>query len=288
MAKYEWDFDGDGSYETDGGAGATTSHIFEGAGSHQVGLRVTDDEGTTATTTRTVSVVGPYGTAVASTPGLIDYWRLGEQLGHRPRRPGGRPRRDRPGRGHAGRRGGPGRRPRHRGRLRRDERRGGGAVNLSASSQVTVEFWLKWNAYANDDRLAMELTPNFNNNGGGFLIDPNASAPAGSFGVAIGRNASRNNAYFARPDAGAWHHYAFVLDSAAPAAQQVIPYVDGQAVPFTKTASGTGAGNFAKSTLYFMSRAASSLFGAGTLDEVAIYDRALGAEEIAQQYYANE
>ena len=287
VVKYEWDLNGDGSYETDGGAGATTSHIFEGAGSHQVGLRVTDDEGTTATTTRTVSVVGPYGTAVASTPGLIDYWRLGEQSGTDLA--------DRVGGHDATAQGGVALGA--AGALQEDpdtaaafdgtSAAAAAPIDLSASSQVTVEFWLKWNAYANDDRLAMELTPNFNNNGGGFLIDPNASAPAGSFGVAIGRNASRNNAYFARPDAGAWHHYAFVLDSAAPAAQQVVPYVDGQAVPFTKTASGTGAGNFAKSTLYFMSRAASSLFGAGTLDEVAIYDRALGAEEIAQQYYAN-
>ena len=31
---------------------------------------------------------------------------------------------------------------------------------------------MKWNAYANDDDLAMEFTPNFNDNAGGFLVDP--------------------------------------------------------------------------------------------------------------------
>ena len=62
------------------------------------------------------------------------------------------------------------------------------------------------------------------------------------------------------------------------------PYVDGQPVAYTKRDSGTGAGNFANSTLYFMSRAGAGLFGAGDLDEVAIYDGALSAATIAAHY----
>ena len=76
------------------------------------------------------------------------------------------------------------RRPRRR---RRRPQHGGVASTASttppappstcrARSKLTVEFWLKWNAYANDDRLAMEFTPNFNDNAGGFLVDPNAPA----------------------------------------------------------------------------------------------------------------
>ena len=48
-----------------------------------------------------------------------------------------------------------------------------------------------------------------------------------------------------------------------------------------KGASGTGAGNFANSQLFFMSRNAAGLFGAGDLDEVAIYNRALSAAEVS-------
>ena len=82
-----------------------------------------------------------------------------------------------------------------------------------------------------------------------------------------------------------WHHYAFVLDSSAAGGdQQITPYVDGQPVPYTKLDSGTGAGNFANSTLYMMSRAGQSLFGAGDLDEVAIYNRALSASTVAEHY----
>src|SRR6185295_4343594 len=78
--------------------------------------------------------------------------------------------------------------------------------------------------------------------------------------------------------------YALVLDMSAPAASQITPYVDGDPVAFTKTASGTGASAFANSQLYFMSRGASSLFGSGDLDEVAVYTRALSAATISDHY----
>ncbi|MBN9622923.1 MAG: PKD domain-containing protein, partial [Actinobacteria bacterium] len=160
-------------------------------------------------------------------------------------------------------------------------------LDLSGTSQLTLEFWLNWSAYANNDALAFEFTPNFNNENGGFLVDPNAGELGGKFGVGIGREGSRNTAYFARPSAGTWHHYALVLNTEAPAAQQITPYVDGKPVPFEKPNSGTGAGNFAASNLYFMSRAASALFGKGSLDEVALYNRALSPAEIAAHYEAS-
>ncbi len=155
-----------------------------------------------------------------------------------------------------------------------------------ANSTLTIEFWLKWNSFSNNDDLAFEFTSNFNNSNGGFLINPNSSTSSSRFEVALGRNGSRNSAYFTRPSANAWHHYAIVMNTAAAAAQQILVYVDGAPVSIVKGASGTGAGNFANSTLNFMSRNGSSLFGAGTLDEVAIYNQALTATQISQHYAA--
>ena len=48
-------------------------------------------------------------------------------------------------------------------------------VNLGATHTLTVEFWMNWNAFENDDKLAMEFTNNFNENAGGFLIDPDGN-----------------------------------------------------------------------------------------------------------------
>ena len=148
-------------------------------------------------------------------------------------------------------------------------------MNLSGTSAVTVEFWLKWDGFVDDDQLAMELTDNFNANNGGFLIDPNASN--GSFGVAIGNDGGRNNVYFARPSAGQWHHYAFVLDTSAPAATQIVPYIDGVPVAYTKGASGTGARELRQRPTVLHVARRGGLFGGGDLDEVAVYERALSA-----------
>jgi PKD repeat protein len=286
IVKYEWDLDGNGTYETNTGSTPTTTNSYAEPGDYKVGLRVTDNVGVTATTTRTITVGGPYASAIGSTPGLVDYWRLGE--------PSGSTFADFVGSSPATIKGGvtlgaPGALEADPNTAAAFDGLSGAAsanVNLSNTSQLTVEFWLNWSAYANDDALALELTPNFNENEGGFLVDPNAGEQGGKFGVAIGRGESRNSAYFTRPSAGAWHHYAFVLNTTAPAAEEVVPYVDGKQVPYEKVNSGTGAGKFANSILSFMSRNASALFGKGSLDELAIYNRALSANEINSHYLA--
>src|SRR5215218_5364085 len=292
IAKYEWDLDGDGIYETDSGTNPITTRSYTTTGVYTVRLRVTDEQGARTTTNRALSIdnsgTGSYPSRVLGTTGLLSYWRLGDaggsstlidSFGTANAAVGGGPTLGAPG------------------ALSGDgdtaasfdglDDAATANLSLSGTSKVTVEFWMKWNGFANDDDLAMEYTPNFNSFAGGFLIDPNAPQEEGRFGVAIGNGSARNNVFFTRPSAGQWHHYAFVMDSAAAAAEEIKPYVDGKAVSFTKTASGTGAGNFANSSLNFMSRAASSLYGAGSLDEVAIYNRALDPATIAAHYAGN-
>jgi hypothetical protein len=55
IANYSWDLDGDGSIETNGGSKAVLRHKFS-VGVHHVTVRVTDDKGKRAYTTRTVRV----------------------------------------------------------------------------------------------------------------------------------------------------------------------------------------------------------------------------------------
>src|SRR4051794_17826317 len=81
IAQYEWDLDGNGTYETSTGTTTTTTRSYASATEPVVGLRVTDNRGATGTTTKTLSVRGPYNNAVRATSGLIDYWRLGETSG---------------------------------------------------------------------------------------------------------------------------------------------------------------------------------------------------------------
>ncbi len=157
------------------------------------------------------------------------------------------------------------------------------SVNLSGTHELTIEFWMKWTSYGADDHLALEFTPNFNEYNGGFLVDPDAT-PGSDFAASLGRGSSVNTVFFKRPSAGEWHYYAFVLNTEASAEEEITPYVDGHAVSFTKSESGTGAGNFANSTLYWMSRDASTLFGAGSMQDLALYDTTLSSSTILHHY----
>ena len=288
---YKWDLDGSGKYATDGGSTPTLTHVFETPGTVTVGLKVTDSNGQTATTTHTITVgaavSGPYAHAVLETPGLAHYWRLDESTGSAFADLAGGDTASIAGSLGAVTLGQAGAITGSSDTAASFDGLSGTAqapVNLSETSQVTVEFWLKWNKYENNDALAMEFTSNFNNEPGGFLVDPNASDLGGTFAVGIGKGASRNNVFFARPSAGVWHYYAFVLDTTAAGASEITPYVDGQKVAYTKLESGTGGGAFANSTLNFMSRGGTSLFGAGTLDEVALYNQPLSAATILSHY----
>jgi YD repeat-containing protein len=289
IARYEWDLDGDGTYETDTGATPSASRVYTSVGTLNIGLRVTDNGGKTAVATQPLTVnrggLSNYGDAVLDTKGLVNYWRLGESAGATAFADSKGTATGNAGAGTTfGVTGAVAADPNSAVRFDGIGQAGRAPVDLSGTSAITVEFWLKWNSYADDDKLALELTSNFNDVPGGFLVDPNAPQFGGSFGVGIGAGNSRNTAFFTRPSAGQWHHYAFVIDTTAPAAQQITPYVDGQAVPFQKANSGTGAGAFANDSLYFMSRGATTLLGAGDLDEVALYNRTLSADTIGEHF----
>jgi N,N-dimethylformamidase beta subunit-like, C-terminal/Concanavalin A-like lectin/glucanases superfamily/PKD domain len=284
IVDYQWELNENGSYETDTGTTPTLKTSFAKAGTHTVAVRAIDSLGASATATATITVRNEtYSAAILATPGLVHYYRLDEAAGPTIH----------DGKGSSGGTvsgGSFGLEGAIAGEadtaLGFNGTSDSGAIplNLSETSQLSVEFWLKWNSYANNDSLAMEFTPNFNENSGGLLIDPDAPELGGSFGVGIGTGASRNSIYFPRPTAGVWHHYVFVLNSTAAAGAQITPYVDGQPVTFTQGATGTGAGPFANSTLYLMSRDGSALFGAGTLDELAIYNTSLSAATVAAHY----
>jgi YD repeat-containing protein len=290
ITKYEWDLDGNGTYETNSGTTPTATRAYTTPGTLTIGLRVTDNGGKTATATNSLIVnnggVSSYGDAVLDTPGLVHYWRLSEAAGPSFADTKGTTAATAAGGVTFGVPGAVAGDPNAAARFDGASGTARANVDMSSLSTITLEFWLNWDAFADDDSLAMEFTDNFNQNGGGFLVDPNAPQQGGTFGVAIGTpgSGSRNNAFFARPTGAAWHHYALILDTTAPAATQITPYVDGKAVTYTKMDSGTGAGKFANAALNFMSRAGLGLFGRGAMDEVAIYDRALSPATIAEHY----
>ncbi len=290
IADYAWDFDGGKGYGTDSGESPTVSHTFSTAGTYTVDLRVKDGTGETATVSHTVTVgaaLPAYERAVEDTSGLVHLWPMGEASGSTFA--------DVFGGAEATLAGGitlgePGALAGDSSTSALFDGSSGAAqanVDLSGTHELTVEFWMKWNTYGADDHLALEFTPNFNEYAGGFLVDPDAT-PGSDFAVSIGKGPSANTVFFTRPSAGEWHYYTFVIDTGAAAESEITPYVDGHAVLYTKSASGTGAGNFADSTLFWMSRDASELFGAGYMQDLALYDTTLSAYTISEHYDLGE
>jgi hypothetical protein len=146
------------------------------------------------------------------------------------------------------------------------------AINLSAINVVAMSFWLKWTTFGSDDKLAYEFTSNGLNQAGGFIIDPNWSGTA-NFDVGMSSAGARWGDTFTRPTAAAWHYYTINLDRGTPLNSA---FVDGVNKTMTTETHGTITGNFANSTLYFMSRTASTLFGAGSMQEARLSGTARG------------
>lgn len=160
------------------------------------------------------------------------------------------------------------------------------ALDLSAVNTLTIECWLNWTTFANNDKLLGEFTTNFNSTLGGILLDPNESG-TGRFQAAFQLAASFTpvHAEFTRPTAGAYHHVVIELDRTVDAASGAVRMWYDKVEQTAVTKGGSVAGGFfANSTFYLMSRAGSSLFAAGKLDEFAIYSTLLSQTRIAAHY----
>ena len=114
-----------------------------------------------------------------------------------------------------------------------------------------------------------------------------ARSRAASSASGIGSGAARNNVFFTRPSAGAWHHYAFVLDTTAPAANQITALRRRPGGGLHEDRHGHGAGQLRQLDAVLHVAGRQPLFGAGDLDEVAIYNRALSAATIAAHFGGN-
>ena len=143
---------------------------------------------------------------------------------------------------------------------------------------------MKWTTNANDNDLAFEYTPNYNMNAGGFIADWNSSSlGGGKFEAGTGKgNFTYWTDLFTRPSTVTWHLVHLVYNRSGPTNKV---YVDGSLQTLTiGTRSASALGNFSNSSLYFMSRAASALNAAGTLDEVRLSTVERNASWTATEY----
>jgi hypothetical protein len=142
---------------------------------------------------------------------------------------------------------------------------------------------MAWDSFANDDDLMYEFTPNANTNPGSMHADPNGSTGGGGgfFEVTMADVGPTYNAgYFTRPSATTLHAYALTYDrTTGVGVLGAGAYVDGIGQSMTAFSTTMASSSFANDTLYLMSRAGSSLFGAGDLVYLGVYDHILAASD---------
>ena len=210
----------------------TTS--FAATGSHTIGLQETDDHGLTTTITKEVTVLeqasASYPEAVQNTPGLIDYYRLDESSGPTIL--------DSKGLSAGSIIGGtfrPARRDlaQHGCQLQRHQRLRRDPAQPLRHEQGDDRVLAQMERLRQQRRPGDGVHPKLNENNGGFLVDPNSGEFGGTFGDRHrSGSGDRNSIFFQRPSAGAWHHYAIVIDTSAAAGSEITPYVDGAPVTF--------------------------------------------------------
>ena len=162
------------------------------------------------------------------------------------------------------------------------------SVNLAGTRAVTVALWVnRTYTKTGADHALFESTANYNNSttGFGFFPDDTSVCSGGGMMVGMQGNAGYNLKCYAQPTSGVWHHLVTVLDKSQSAANEVSLYVDGVLqTAQSQSYSSANTNNFAANPFYLMSRAGSSEFAAGVIDDFRIYNRALTATEVQQLY----
>ena len=133
----------------------------------------------------------------------------------------------------------------------------------------------------------MNSAPNFNNVNNAFAFFPDEAPDCGVTAMEIGidGNAGYNIKCYAQPTSGVWHHLAVVYDMSQAAANEVNLYIDGVLqTALSQTFNSNNTGTFGNYPLYLFSRAGTSSFSGGQMDDLQLYNRALSATEMKQVF----
>jgi hypothetical protein len=158
------------------------------------------------------------------------------------------------------------------------------AIDLSSTQAVTVMLWANRNYSSNGGSVLFEATNNSASSTTGFGFFPDDATCQGIQATLRGDFGTAANCY-SQPSSGVWHHLASVFDKSQTGGGQVKFYVDGvlQTVNRCLSAS-TNTNNFGNNPIYLFSRAGTTQFNSGTIDDLRIYNSALTGKQIQQIY----
>ena len=178
------------------------------------------------------------------------------------------------------------------------------SINLSTTPAITLSFWCKLKSYTEVDGsigggTLCELSTNFNSSTGGFYI-----------GIADDSTPTFNNTYpisiNIRGDVGynihgynktavndlTWHHWCCILDKSVTGTNPIESkfFIDGTERPATTfvdiSLRQNNTNNFGNLPFYIGGRAGTSFNSSPDIGNFQIYNRALSAAEVKQNFEA--
>ncbi len=162
-------------------------------------------------------------------------------------------------------------------------------INLTGTTAVTVSMWVNrtYTSGGTSGTTLYEFSSSINGNTGTFALYPDEAADCGTPAMELGLrgDAGFNLKCYAQPTSGVWHHLAVVYDVTQAAANEVTLYIDGVLqTPLSQTHSADNTAAFGNFPLYLFSRAGTTSFSGGEMDEFQLYSRALSSTEVQEIY----
>ncbi len=158
------------------------------------------------------------------------------------------------------------------------------AVNLSATSAVTIAAWVNRTYSTAGGHVLIEASSNYNSSTTGFGLFPD-DADCGGIQVSVHGDGGYSVNCFAQPSSGVWHHLVAVYDKTQAGTAETSLYIDGVLQTPTKNLNTTANTNaFGSNPIYLFSRGGTQEFNAGLMDDLQIYNRHLTAAEVQQIY----
>jgi hypothetical protein len=169
-------------------------------------------------------------------------------------------------------------------------------IDLSSTNKVTVSCWVKvlnYREVSGSSNIVFEFSSDFNSNTGSFVaaFADGSGINAGLYPVILGiRSPGYNYAGYSKTLVNdlSWHHWGCIFDTSLSGNENIL-YIDGvsRTSVITPLQSDNNA-NFGNYKLFIGNRDTSNIAANANITDFKIYNRALTAQEILQNYNATK
>jgi hypothetical protein len=164
-------------------------------------------------------------------------------------------------------------------------------LNLSNTNAVTVLMYVKPTTYGTSAKILYELSTNFNSRTDSFISTFSDNSAGQDYQViaSLKGNVGYNLASYNKTMLNdlQWHQHTVIHNTNQPTTEVLI-YGNGQSGPVIQNPitgySSNNTNNFGNQPFYIGSRAGTSLFTPISIGSIQMYNRALSAQEILQNY----